>query len=990
MPVISCDLPSAVHLVLKGGVLLKGRESHPEVVPRDHEAIQACLEQLTAFGIAVLLEPEQRRATFCTSTFVLQANLARHRSDTYIVQYIGPLSIYHHRQLSQRAISVKAAQWQLHISLRTIPEELEDDDPAPSYDALLQAWEAAVPVKKEAAPLETSPTPNQLAYLERIAGLIDRTEDFALRQAREARLVFYDAAEPVAADRASGEEYAFKIATSTPFRKGDYVLVQSAEPETEGHKYPGSVIDITSGSVRIKFRSQIHFDHLPQYGTLQKTTSPRTYQIQRAAVWALRDAQAKNPQLLSIVADHQFAAYQAPDVPSDNQFNAAQRTFIARAEQVPDLLLVLGPPGTGKTHTIREIIRRAAQEQQRVLVTSQSNKALDNVLEGLLDERDLRVLRIGRPEKISPGIQQLLIDEQARSIQADVLAQTASTHAVLSTLVHDWPRWDLRLSDALLLASAWRRAERSEQQSIAQLHDWQRTCHQKAQGTLDPALHQVEVRYAAISRVARQAARWVSLIDAFEQLRRWPLLGGLGALLGGWAHRRWSAAAATYRRAVASYGQDAASYLRLRAAYRRQITASDAAVQLKATRAKAEHVRHDVERTAIEALNTLSATFETGLGAAFARPPTVTSEAIKRYVEAAAQARALADARLRLIEDWRTLLETRHQSLYGSLIREARVIGATCIGIGSDIRFDDLDFDLVIADEAGQIQAADLLVPLARAKRAILVGDHKQLPPLVELDLAKQLDSEPELLTLLQQSLFEQLFETAPPSHKVLLDTQYRMPQIIAEFVRRHFYGGRYYTGRMVKAIDPIFTKPIALIDTSRSPRHGEQHQRYRDDPHGQGYINELESRIITDLFLDYHTKLADLGVIVPYNAQAEHIRTAILNRDRSFINSELIELISTVDSFQGRERDVIIFGFTRSNRRRIIGFMRELRRLNVSITRAKRQLVLIGDIEMLSNSDDPAFAELVGELATYVRQHGEYLTYDEFVKKRQQGWAAL
>jgi superfamily I DNA and/or RNA helicase len=299
------------------------------------------------------------------------------------------------------------------------------------------------------------------------------------------------------------------------------------------------------------------------------------------------------------------------------------------------------------------------------------------------------------------------------------------------------------------------------------------------------------------------------------------------------------------------------------------------------------------------------------------------------------------------------------------------VVGATCIGIATDVRFEDLKFDLVIADEAGQIQAMDLLVPLVRAKRAILVGDHLQLPPLVKPEIRRKIrESEPENQELgewLEKSLFERIFErpTTPISNKVTLNIQYRMPRQIADFISEQFYGGNYHTGREFPHTDAFFTgSPMVFIDTVREKNRFEE-----PSEDGQGCFNPLEARLISDLVLAYQHRGIEVAVIVPYKKQVEIIRKELHRRQSKFGENGLSSRVATLDSYQGKEKDVIIFGFTRSNNKGQIGFMTELRRLNVSLTRARHQLIMIGDSVTLSNTPDEKFARLVKALLDCVKR---------------------
>jgi superfamily I DNA and/or RNA helicase len=219
----------------------------------------------------------------------------------------------------------------------------------------------------------------------------------------------------------------------------------------------------------------------------------------------------------------------------------------------------------------------------------------------------------------------------------------------------------------------------------------------------------------------------------------------------------------------------------------------------------------------------------------------------------------------------------------------------------------------------------------------------------------------------LEKSLFERIIErtTTPEDNRVMLDTQYRMPRQIANFISGQFYGGSYQTGAEIAHSDPFFTgSPMVFVDTLKEVRHFEQ--RSED---GHGYSNPLEARLISDLLLAYQVKGIEAGVIVPYKKQAEVIRRELRRRQSGLSEESLLSRVATVDSFQGREQDVIIFGFTRSNGEGRIGFLTELRRLNVSLTRARRQLVLVGDSVTLTETEDQDFANLMKALLESVKK---------------------
>jgi superfamily I DNA and/or RNA helicase len=205
-----------------------------------------------------------------------------------------------------------------------------------------------------------------------------------------------------------------------------------------------------------------------------------------------------------------------------------------------------------------------------------------------------------------------------------------------------------------------------------------------------------------------------------------------------------------------------------------------------------------------------------------------------------------------------------------------------------------------------------------------------------------------------------------------MLTVQRRMPREIGDFVSRAFYNGLLTTDHPGTGADPIFgPMPFVLVDTAdRQPaERAESKGRRREDWNQHGYVNELEATLISELMGTYAGWYTDWAVIVPYRAQVELVQkrlSAVLGD-----GGRSADQVGTVDSFQGGERDLIIYGFTRSNPTGDIGFLRELRRLNVAVSRAKQQLVLVGDLETLTRATDRPFADLIRSMLAHLGPTG-------------------
>lgn len=234
-------------------------------------------------------------------------------------------------------------------------------------------------------------------------------------------------------------------------------------------------------------------------------------------------------------------------------------------------------------------------------------------------------------------------------------------------------------------------------------------------------------------------------------------------------------------------------------------------------------------------------------------------------------------------------------------------------------------FDVAIIDEASQATIPSILIPISKAHRFILAGDHKQLPPTIISNRANDL----------KNTLFEELIKKYPFKSQ-LLNTQYRMNKLLMKFPNEEFYNSNLKSAGIVddialnNLIDYEEEKPLTFIDTSDMDNNKETHLK-----DSKSIINKAEASIalkIAHNYLDLGVKVKDIGIISPYSDQVKLIQ-------------EKTEIeVKTVDGFQGREKEIIIISSVRSNDKGNIGFLNDLRRLNVAITRAKRKLIIIGN----------------------------------------------
>lgn len=271
------------------------------------------------------------------------------------------------------------------------------------------------------------------------------------------------------------------------------------------------------------------------------------------------------------------------------------------------------------------------------------------------------------------------------------------------------------------------------------------------------------------------------------------------------------------------------------------------------------------------------------------------------------------------------------------LFGDARVIASTLVGSANRL-LEGQKFATLFIDEAAQALEAACWIPIRRCSRVVFAGDHQQLPPTIK--------SLPALKGGLGKTLMERIVENKPDV-VALLKEQYRMNEDIMRFSSDWFYDGKVESAPQVKYRGILdYDTPMVWIDTSEI---GEREQFVGES---FGRINKAEAELTLKTLQDYFTKIGktrileeqiDVGVISPYRAQVQYLRSLVKKRDFFKPYRRLIT-IYTVDGFQGQERDVILISLVRSNDEGQIGFLRDLRRMNVAITRARMKLIILGD----------------------------------------------
>ena len=284
------------------------------------------------------------------------------------------------------------------------------------------------------------------------------------------------------------------------------------------------------------------------------------------------------------------------------------------------------------------------------------------------------------------------------------------------------------------------------------------------------------------------------------------------------------------------------------------------------------------------------------------------------------------------------------------LFTEARVIACTLVGAASRV-LERKRFSSLFIDEAAQAIEAACWIAISRADRVILAGDHCQLPPTIKCIEAARGG--------LGRTLLDKVVLHKPETVS-LLKIQYRMHEDIMRFPSRWFYHDELEAAPEVKYRGILdFDTPVSWIDTS------ELDLQEKAVAEGTGRLNTGEAELLVRELKNYMERIGirrileehiDFGVISPYRAQVHYLRH-LLKKEPFFRPCRRLITVHTVDGFQGQERDVIMISLVRANEKGQIGFLRDLRRMNVAITRARMKLLILGEAVTLTRH--PFYREL-------------------------------
>jgi len=663
-----------------------------------------------------------------------------------------------------------------------------------------------------------------------------------------------------------------KVALTTNLPAPQEIIGQSRviRLPSSGHVFC-DVIDVNLDEIVVNVTSG-DLSRLPASGILELNTiaAEKAIERQRSSLDAVNYNRAASPQLKPIIIDPKSArppVIVTVPVVGGGKFDTEKKEVLQRALGLQDVLAIRGPPGTGKTRLIEEIIVQYLDRhpRQRVLLSSQTHVALDTVIERVRDRQSsIDVVRIGRMDdpKIRASCRDLVLDRKAQ-VWSEGVRSRAQAYMTQWAQDRGIERSNIEigmLAERLIrLLGGIRSLSDTVREADARARAVDERAERKLAETGSAASEEIEadaVEAQAAVGVARSAM--AVLRNQVQEVRdRLLAAGGYGAELAGRTEegelREWSA-----------------------------MLLGDS----------------DDERRCRELLE--------------------------------------------LQEDW-ILQVGRSSDFHAAMLASAQVVAGTCIGMAGVRGMGQVAYDLCIVDEASKATATEILVPMSRSRRWILVGDPEQLPPFFEDDSVTQIDDFAD--DEVRQTLFDRLLGSLPDHSVAELKNQHRMVRAIGDLISEAFYDGSLKSPKTKPdvTLPGAFPKPVTWLSTTDLPD-------VREIRRGASFRNDAECRIICDALakIDFIARrrkaVYDIALIAGYVAQVKALQDAVRDRLHEWLGLRIT--CSTVDAFQGNEAEICIYSVTRSNLDGNLGFLREKPRLNVALSRGRSALIIAGDDE--------------------------------------------
>ena len=680
----------------------------------------------------------------------------------------------------------------------------------------------------------------------------------------------------------------------------------------------GHMREFSNGHMIIDFIPQVDCSNIADSGEI--SISMRMAEIaldrQRKALKSIKYRENVNPEISEIIFNPLKATSKNNLMLTEKdcksrEIDKSKITSLEKALTADNIFLLQGPPGTGKTTFISELVyqilngnnKYKGDSDAKILIASQSHVAVDHSLAKIKKLiPNIKMIRIGVFDKLAESSREYTLDIFCREWTKDVIKSCKSAIAEY--------RKEIKIDDSLQEKNSIITEIENINQEIENLRN---------------ELNEVKTEFEKINILD---SKWKFVNDKISIMKEMLLV-------------KSSVITEENLLNIINNFTDDLSELnnKLGSIIDESIDLSEKKLELQE---KCEKIKYKLEEKDNEVIE-----WKEILGVSSNEEYIKIKSNIKESIKKNKKKYDKYDKIEKLCKEWQKRV-SKGDGLLQESIADATLVGATCLGIASLSDSVESNFDWVIVDEAGKATPAEILVPISLGRKIILVGDHKQLPPVVDEELLKLQDKEKRNIRKedLELSLFEYLEKNLNEDCKSILDEQYRMNPVIGNLISDLFYEKKLIS-RTLKEDKTIPLKIYdnkSLIWLSTSSREDKKEERISDS-----YRNTCEANIIFEQLLEIDKELEELelkketAIIAGYRYQRDILVKLYESNYKAKLKNMTVE-INTVDAFQGRETDIVFYSIVRSNNKGNLGFLKDVRRLNVAFSRARELLVVVGD----------------------------------------------
>lgn len=691
----------------------------------------------------------------------------------------------------------------------------------------------------------------------------------------------------------------------------DQPLTMTCKDNIQKQYNVGYFSEYKDGEIVITLNKNIDLSLISTSGELAVDKAMMEYALRRQekAMSVVKYNEGVNQNLSKILIDPKVARSSSNLLYSDVVFKSSKldeskKDSVLKALQSEDIFLLQGPPGTGKTTFITEIVTQILNKNKnsRILISSQSNVAVDHALIKIKEVLpDISMMRVGRREKLSENVHGYMIEE--------FLEEWTNTVIEKSKAYLDEFKMQVQINQSIV----------DKYNLINEIENLKNEIRNIDNKILDKEtkLDEVNEKFDLVNKTLSEIKKFSLRVKTKSK----------------------EIVDSNLETIIDNFMVD---YLSLGNEFLKNI---DEANDISILKNELEDDIFEIRKSKASMLEEIQAGKDILDVSDDKEYYSIKKDIELTIKEKEDDYKKLSSIEL-IVKEWFDRIG-KGEEFFNEAVNSATIIGATCLGVANIASSASLVFDWVIIDEAGRATPPEILVPMVLGKRVILVGDHKQLPPIIDRDIEEEKLKELNInKSELEESLFEYIANSINSSCKSMLDKQYRMSPGIGNLIGDVFYDGELESGTTLEGRDHGLNlwkgKSVVWLSTSKRANRSEKKVK-------NTYINKCEVDIIFDTLKKIDEDCIrnnidkEVGIIAGYQAQKSMIRKQYESQYKSMFKRIKVE-INTVDAFQGRETDITLYSIVRSNKEGKIGFLKDMRRLNVALSRSRELLILVGD----------------------------------------------